>query len=305
MYLLLSIQMYDEEVIKNFVRDFNLPIAITKEPYFSYFADLYEESFNIKNKLKLLDEVLDYCKQNNITFQKYLSNLSNSIMSYFEKNNAYKQFNHKSFICKQIPNHYGYYDDAVWSDDKYFITLDIVEANFTCLKLYNSQIVNNTTSWETFVKQFTSLNYFVEARNFRQTIFGKLNSANIVELQHLMLYDCYNLLTKNGIKVYCRNGEDELVLQSSKETFETDFNLITNIMNQSHMKDFWKVSKVKIKKTYEGFIKESNNKIELKCVSKHIYAQVYKHINNLELDANDLKFTYMNRIATFDTTIFS
>ena len=44
---------------RRFIKDCSLPIALTDEPYFSYFIDLYDEAFSTKKKLESFKKIVD------------------------------------------------------------------------------------------------------------------------------------------------------------------------------------------------------------------------------------------------------
>ena len=85
---------YSEELIKRFVKDYNLPIQITETKYFDYFLDLYEKDLGSSTKFEnLLNEIKIKFDSNESLFLENYYKTRNNIIDTILKSDSYKFFN--------------------------------------------------------------------------------------------------------------------------------------------------------------------------------------------------------------------
>lgn len=164
---------------RHFCKNYNIPIKIFEEPYFSDRCILLNSYYGIEKKLKeYLDTVLsydneqDYFRENNERMQ--------SVIDYLKNNENMIYFSQKEDMSKfAVPSKYQNLSSKdVWRDSsagKMFISIDLKKANFQALRAYSEKIFDGAESWEEFLGKFTDKKSEIHSKHLRQVIFGAIN----------------------------------------------------------------------------------------------------------------------------------
>lgn len=307
-------------ILKQFVKDFELPITIFNEPYFSYFVELYDKNFDIKEKLLMLEKVVEDATQKNKSFSEYVETTRNQIISSINSTEIYKSYvNDKMENVLELPKQIDIYKFN--EKQKYYISLDIVKANYNCMKYYNHELVLKTNSWEELVEKFTNLDYFKKAKYFRQVTFGNLKNKKAASIQKILMHQLVKEIKKfpENINIYGKQGDDELIIETDEINILKDYNSLKKILNNLS-NDLGKIWKIEIFRLYmflptSAMIKEifidvnkslfdkNNYHVVFKNINKNLFPQIYKSYYKLQLDPFDLKVVINGQLASFDYPI--
>lgn len=297
-----------------FVKDYQLPIQVVQSPYFEANLKLLEDDCQANLKyLDLLETVRDKFGGNMQKFLEYRHSVEDQILGYILNSEAYKAFNgDKSTIPSETP--------IVGSPELYtkeqcgcfFVSYDMIKANFQALRYANPAIVKDCDTYEQFIEKFTDIEYFKHAKQLRQVLFGKLNGKRTSSIEKYIS----NLFAKELAKRYDGKMKlysiktDEIILKflGTEEEFK---NLKVN--NEEFNGFRFRVNKFKLAskdfkrgnsdKNLTAYIKEdylNGGKRTLHCVPDTYYPQVYKLLNGMEITPSDLKFYYDHELCTFD-----
>ena len=117
-------------------------------------------------------------------FLEYRHSIEDQILSYNLNSEAYKEFNgDKSAVPSETP--------IVGSPELYtkeqcnhfFVSYDMIKANFQALRYANPAIVKDCETYEQFIEKFTDIEYFKHAKQLRQVLFGKLNGKRTSSIE--------------------------------------------------------------------------------------------------------------------------
>jgi len=303
------VEITDEDR-KQLIKDFHLPIPVYKEPYFSYFIETLDPLLKTKEKYALLVDAVTKLAKRGKKFKKYTNETFEKIAHAISSQSIYQQFTKENGIypCDDFPSETNIYQKR----DKFpqlLFSLDIIKANYNCMKFHNKQMVLDTDSWDELVRKFTDIDYFVQAKYFRQIVFGKLNTKRISLIQKYLLNELYKKI-KDLVKVKGRVGTDELFVTTTPETWEQDYALLKKLVGElpENMRDIWRITPFSLEPlgNSDVFIVKDlvDETIEIKQVDKDIYIQAYKYFKKLPLEKNDLKamknLTYGDMMITYD-----
>ena len=296
-----------------FVRDFNLPIQVVQSPYFDEHIKLLEDDCGANTKyITLLETVRDKFDDDMQKFLEYRHIIEDQILAYILNSEAYKEFNNdKSIIPSETP--------IVGSPELYtkeqcgcfFVSYDMIKANFQALRYANPAIVKDCETYEQFIEKFTDIEYFKHAKQLRQVLFGKLNGKRTASIEKYIS----NLFAKELAKRY--EGKMKLYSIKTDEIIlkflgtEDEFNKLK--VNNEEFNGFrFRVNKFKLvskdfkrgvsDKIVTAYIKEdylNGRKHTLHCVPDTYYPQVYKLLNGMEINDCDLVFYYEHELAKF------
>lgn len=303
-----------EEHRKLFIKDSGLPIPIWKSPYFEYFIDLYKDIYSSVEKFNQFREAVTILENKNIHFPTYTYELINKICGKIKSLPAYSEFTKKTYIHEELPNNCNIYAvrDKNWP--KYYISLDIIKANFSAMKFYSKELVLGCDSWEEFVTIFTDIKYFMNAKYFRQACLGSLKTGKMENVQLYLLSVLYNLI-KHEFTVYGKVSSDEIIIVSSKEHIESDYSKLQNILDSlpAVMKGIWRMepfslhvlgeSSVFIKRYFKKGLVSEILKTEIKNVERDFHAQAYKYLIGENVHSYDLKTMKDNQVISYDEHI--
>lgn len=217
-----------ETLKRRFVKDTNLPIKVFDEPYFSHFLDLYEEHFHAKTMYEMfLKELANY--ENEQDYLAEYNRVKDAAISYLAENAAMQHFTQVEDMSKFNIKNTGLVGNCVFKETnvgKYFLSIDMVKANFSALRHYDPAIVGDKNTYEEFIGMFTSSEYIKKSKYIRQVIFGNQNPKRQTKYeQYLMdlllshIYENTSLTAKNVAYF----GADELVFDVSEQLNDEDF----------------------------------------------------------------------------------
>ncbi len=178
--------------------------------------------------------------------------------------------------------------------NKYFISIDLKEANFQVMKLNN---LIDKNSWDDFVAKYVTHPYFGKLKLLRLKILSSnelFPNKQLIYWQNLMIDICNNMMinqiiTPENLVVF---NSDEIVLKTTNETMLTDkktyqqfisekfpelivnteiFQLKTLIKNQDLCSTEFLFDKTQTKTAGPYFVKinPENQKVTFKCVNSH------------------------------------
>lgn len=317
--------VYDVQVLQRFVKDYKLPITIFEKDLFDYFLDLYDVTLNTHEKFNMLKNTLDKFESSQ-TFLDYYYELRDKIINDLNQKESYKKFtnfdmNFYSINEKIFPKSDVFKEHNI---GKVFMSIDLVKANYQSLKYFDKDIVDNTATYEDFIKQYTDIDYFYKSKYLRQVIFGNINPSRqqVIEkymtsqiLNHLLEKELFSL---EHVKMF---SADEIVIEFSSELYNYNLKSYKNYSDsltkmiknlgfevdiEIYYLDVIKSKSNSDKDKIYGYVKEFKNKkgVEFMSVSQVFKVQVLKHYYGLPIEENDLIFFHEGRRCKFLEPIF-
>jgi hypothetical protein len=273
-----SLEITDDER-DLFIRDFNLPIPVNREPYFSHYIDELDPLLGTIAKYDLFKRTLCTMSEMNLSFKSYSFDLRDKITTAIMETPAYQEFISKT-ISKESELEIT---KSTLPGPGMYISLDIVKANYNCLRLYDHRLVLGTSTWEKLVDKYTQFEYFAQAKYFRQLVFGKLNTRRIESLQKAHLTTLYSLIMKK-VQVVGRAGNDELYLSTTPATVNETLAYL-----KSEIDPMWRIT-VFQKEFVEAYtIRDIHTgELKIKGISKDFLLQAYRVVTGTNIKENDL-----------------
>jgi len=296
--------MYSHSLLKRFVKDYSLPIQIVREPYFSYYLDLYDSYLNTKQKYLLLCDTVESLGGEENFFEQY-HKIKDEVLSAIKQQPIFEEFNSSKLEAFNVPRHQYCRHDVfnLANVGRIFVSIDLKKANFNAMKYYSKSLVLDYDTYDDFMRNFTDLSYMIESKYIRQVIFGNLNPKKQIKIQQYLTYNILehlvegNYLDKAGVRML---STDEIVFELNNRKFD-DASIACLIKDKFGLDVDIEIYKLQQIKPYPFFVKEFLNKHgqELMCIPVVYHAQAYKKYFDLELIDYDLCFWYENQIAQF------
>ena len=286
-----------------FVKDYDLPIKIYQEPYFTDRLILFDKMFNTISKWELFErEVSTF--QNEQDYFQYYNETKNKFIDNIKLKPEYAEFNSFDMNQYRIPN-YQIGRKSVFKEDnigKRLISIDLSKANYYTMRFFNKNLVDNTNNYSDFISQFTDLQHIIESKYIRQVIFGNCNPKRQVTIEKYMMNFVMEILLKHmDIKYIQTFSDDEIVIEyfdgiQLQEIYDELDNLEEEKDFKLHYEDY---ALAKIPNT-DYYVKHlDTGEIKFKCVNNLFYPFIIRAYNNEEIQESDLVFHHEGYLSKF------
>lgn len=175
-----------EKLKERFCKDYNIPLKLFKEPYFTDRLQLYDNHYNTLDKWNTFTRELEKYKCEQDYFEEY-NRVKDAAINDIKDSDGYKRFNEENMNkytvkYKDLPGKDIYKPSNV---GKLFISIDMRKANFSALKFYDKSIFSNADTWEEFVGRYTENKHIVNSKYIRQVILGNCNPKGILLMRNI------------------------------------------------------------------------------------------------------------------------
>ena len=314
----------EHKTLLRFVDDYNLPITLLDEPYFSYFLNLYDRDFGTLAKYEMFKDTVKKLGSEAAFLEEYYK-VRDAVIRKTKDMPEYGQYleddmKEYAIDTPQMPN-LGKQDIYNRTNvGRYFVSVDMSRANFQVLKKYNKRLVFNADTYEEYMAWFTDMPYIVGSKYTRQVIFGNMKPKKQVAMQRFYMRQVFDYLYDDS-NVYCHDaggrcisGDQFRVFTNDEIVFETDGYMPAEeaeIMKRSIKRalDIDVTVKSFLLKGIgdkEYFVKEyENGTRDFKKIPPDIFPQVYKKYCGIQPEDNDFLFFYNGRLARYVEPLFS
>lgn len=300
--------MYTEKTLKRFCKDFSLPINNTRPESFDYYTCLYDDDFDVSEKLKMLgDAIRDAGGE--VEFANKRSEIIDKMITTIADTEAYKNMLKLKMqllypLANEVRGIKRKQSDVYNPQNvgKQMVSIDLTNANIQALRYINPAIVLNAKDYPDLVSKFTDWEYIKASKHIRQIVFGKLNVKRQIHIENYLISKVTEYLCDEiGLK-----AEDVLVLTNDELVFMAQNYNIRNIRTkiQEELGIFVHVEEFEIDKIPDiehGYVKKihPDGTIKFKGVPPIYFAQVYKKYYNQPIEGLDLTFIYEGKLAKF------
>ena len=198
---------------RRFVKDHHLPVPVCDPEYIGYYIDLYDEFYDSKRKYTMFLDLYARLGGDNENFFVYGADIQKKALALVKETPAYQNFitdtrdlfSGYKWLTTNVPKGQVYKGA---SDGKRFLSIDLVKANFQALRYYTREILKEAPSendlilgantFEEFIRKFTTEQYYIEAKQFRQVIFGNANPKRQQKIQRYIMDNLLSFLLNEG-----------------------------------------------------------------------------------------------------------
>jgi hypothetical protein len=292
----------DHSIKARFVKDHSLPFNVVQLPYFDYFISVFDEDYNTVQSFEYLVDVLGFCETSE-DFFSLGEKLKNKIISKISSSSCYANFNSMDMsvfdIKFQNPKRNKLYIPE--NSGKEFVSIDLSEANFNSIRLSSLDGFDkfgNPTTFEEIINQFTSHNYFIKSKRFRQVIFGSLNPKRQRKVQRYRT----NTIIQKLLKDYMDKdsivviSDDEVIVKKEAFTLNDFFELKEWSIFPLHDCRF---SLEQIGNHPYYVKKDCVGTIEIKGAPARLMPQIYKTVKEREILDLDMTFYLEGQLVRF------
>ena len=201
---------------------------------------------------------------------------------------------------------------------KFFVSVDIRQANFTILKRETKDFLKDTT-WKEFLERFTRSSFLLNSKYFREHLFGncritdrtvKLSYEHLQKVKEEVLDRIPYL--KEATEIVYQKG-DEIVYQMPDDASEakTYSRKIQDELEKRHPElkvTFFQLEQIGTQDFYvkEFYYPGTGRMVghDFKKIPNTFITQAIKHYFRIEIQNVDLQFIYQGMLAKFEKSIF-
>jgi hypothetical protein len=279
---------------KEFVKNYDLPIQLVQEPYFSYTLKQLDPYFNTIAKYEKWKKFIFQFENQEAVFS-CLNTIVNSVISFVKGLEGYKQFSQMKMDSFQITNNNLASQNLYIPENagKSYYSIDLKQANFQALKIVVPEL-QVYPDFKSLLLNFTKEEVLLESKKVRQVILGNLNPARQQTIQKYIIHSIYADLIKQGVNSNAikSSSSDELIVDGDVK-FE---------LNQSGV-SVEKFVLEQIHPNFSYFVKKTD-KIKFKNIPSMNLLEVIKYYNKQKVCDFDLCFYYEKRVAKFQESLF-
>lgn len=278
--------------IKTFVKLFDLNV-----PEFEHF-DYYIEQYSKLERWKNLPELIRLYEmfENEVDdVYQYKIDKSNQIIDFLKTTRAYNELNDDNLI-PDLP----FTKNFEYSEDRKYLSIDVNLANWTVLKKYDPEFLNELgDSYRELLRRFGVNPIFYNSKQFRQYIFGNLNPKRQTKAQRVIIEELIQKLSKYQLEIVCIKPDE--VIYVFDEISE-----ISEIINNLDIEKFkYKIFTIKrcedfrINSFYDNLGNSTHSDLS-GCNGNKYFIYLKKYIFNEPLDIRDLYFRIDGDLAIWN-----
>ncbi len=278
--------------IRSFCKLFE--INIPEYSQFEYYIDQLSKLDKYKNIKELVEKFRTLESEIDDIYQ-FKVKKSNDIIEFIKTTRAFSELNDDNLI----PD-YPTTKNFVYDESKRYLSIDIKQANWTILKRYDPDFLNELgNSYSELLNKFELPEIFQHSKTFRQFIFGNLNPKRQIKAQRVIIEEIIQKFKSYNLEVACIKHDEIIYVIDDDITLknilsEIDYNIFkTKIYKVERVEDF------RINSYYD----QSENFLhkELVGCNAHLYyLNLKRFIFREKIDIRDLYFRLDSKLAIWN-----
>ena len=278
--------------IRTFVKLFDLNV-----PEYEHF-DYYIQQYSKLKRWSHLNEMIDLYKEFESEVEdpyQYKIDKSNQIIEFLKSTRAYNELNDDNLIPDYPIN-----KNFEYSEGKKYLSIDINLANWTVLKKYDPNFLNELgNSYAELLERFDVHPVFFNSKQFRQYIFGNINPKRQIKAQRVIIEDLIQSISQfSNLEILCIKSDEVIYQFDDFKEIEFISNLDTKlfkykIFTVERIEDF------RVNTFYDNLGNVSHKELS-GCNGHKYFIYLKKYILNEPLDIRDLYFRVDGDLAVWN-----
>jgi hypothetical protein len=278
--------------IKGFCKLFDINIPEYSE--FDYYINQLSKTWrwkNIKDLIKLYQEAESEIND----IYQFRMDKSNEIIDFIRSTRAFSELNDDNLI-----NDYPTTKNFTYDSSKRYLSVDIKMANWTTLKRYDPDFLNELgNSYEELLEKFGLSEIFKYSKSLRQYIFGNLNPKRQIKFQRKIIEDLIQEYKHLNLKTVCIKNDEIIWEIDCNQKLNNILSTIDNNLFKTKLFEVDRVDDFKIHSYYDNLGKFLYKEM-VGCNGNLFYINLKKYILDEEIDIRDLYFRMDGNLAIWN-----
>jgi len=278
--------------IRSFCKLFE--INIPEYSQFEYYIDQLSKLDKYKNIKELVEKFRTLESEIDDIYQ-FKVKKSNDIIEFIKTTRAFSELNDDNLI----PD-YPTTKNFVYDESKRYLSIDIKQANWTILKRYDPDFLNELgNSYFELLDKFGLPEIFQHSKTFRQFIFGNLNPKRQIKAQRVIIEEIIQKLKSYDLEVACIKHDEIIYVVDDDITLE---NILSEIDYNIFKIKIYRVERVEDFRINSYYDQSENflHKELVGCNAHLYYLNLKRFIFREKIDIRDLYFRLDSKLAIWN-----
>jgi virulence-associated protein VapD len=278
--------------IRSFCKLFE--INIPEYSQFEYYIDQLSKLDKYKNIKELVEKFRTLESEIDDIYQ-FKVKKSNDIIEFIKTTRAFSELNDDNLI----PD-YPTTKNFVYHESKRYLSIDIKQANWTILKRYDPDFLNELgNSYFELLDKFGLPEIFQHSKTFRQFIFGNLNPKRQIKAQRVIIEEIIQKLKSYDLEVACIKHDEIIYVVDDDITLE---NILSEIDYNIFKIKIYRVERVEDFRINSYYDQSENflHKELVGCNAHLYYLNLKRFIFREKIDIRDLYFRLDSKLAIWN-----
>lgn len=271
-----------------------MDLSIPEYAHFDYYIEQLSKTEKWKNIYQLIN-LYELAESQHSDLYQFRMDKSNEIINFIKSTRAFQELNDDNLI----PD-YPTTKNFVYDENKKYLSIDIRKANWTILKKYDPDFLNELgNSYEELLDKFNLPEIFHHSKSLRQFIFGNLNPKRQIKAQRVIIEDLIN--QHLNLEIACVKSDEVIWIIEDNNKLEEVLNTLDENLFKSKIFTVQRVEDFRINSYYD----KSENylyKEMVGCNGNFFYMNLKKYILNEKIDIRDLYFRVDGNLAIWNYT---
>ena len=192
-----------------------MDLSIPEYAHFDYYINQISKVEKWKNIYEMI-RLYELAEAEHSDLYQFRMDKSNEIINFIKLTRSFQELNDDNLISD-----YPTTKNFVYDENKKYLSVDIRKANWTILKKYDPDFLNELgDSYEELLNKFNLPEIFHHSKNLRQFIFGNLNPKRQIKAQRVIIEDLLNQYKHLNLEVACVKSDEVIWIIDSNSQLD-------------------------------------------------------------------------------------
>jgi hypothetical protein len=267
-----------------------MDLSIPEYTHFDYYIEQLSKTERWKNIYQLVN-LYELAESQHSDLYQFRMDKSNEIINFIKSTRAFQELNDDNLISD-----YPTTKNFVYENKKY-LSVDIRKANWTILKKYDPDFLNELgNSYEDLLDKFNLHEIFHHSKSLRQFIFGNLNPKRQIKAQRVIIEELLNQHKHLNLEVACVKSDEIIWIIEDDNQLQEVLNTLDNNLFKAKIFTVQRVEDFRINSYYDRNWNYLYKEM-VGCNGNFFFMNLKKYILDEKLDIRDLYFRVDDRTA--------
>ena len=268
-----------------------MDLSIPEYVHFDYYINQISKVEKWKNIYEMI-RLYELAEDEHSDLYQFRMDKSNEIINFIKLTRSFQELNDDNLISD-----YPTTKNFVYVENKKYLSVDIRKANWTILKKYDPDFLNELgDSYEELLNKFNLPEIFHHSKNLRQFIFGNLNPKRQITAQRVIIEDLLNQYKHLNLEVACVKSDEVIWIIDSNSQLDEILDSLDLDLFKAKIFTVQRVEDFRINSYYDRNWNYLYKEM-IGCNGNFFFMNLKKYILDEKVDIRDLYFRVDDRTA--------
>ena len=268
-----------------------MDLSIPEYVHFDYYINQISKVEKWKNIYEMI-RLYELAEAEHNDLYQFRMDKSNEIINFIKLTRSFQELNDDNLISD-----YPTTKNFVYVENKKYLSVDIRKANWTILKKYDPDFLNELgDSYEELLNRFNLPEIFHHSKSLRQFIFGNLNPKRQIKAQRVIIEDLLNQYKHLNLEVACVKSDEVIWIIDSNSQLDEILDSLDLDLFKAKIFTVQRVEDFRINSYYDRNWNYLYKEM-IGCNGNFFFMNLKKYILDEKVDIRDLYFRVDDRTA--------